>query len=165
MKVTEMKRTHLPLTKLLSRIGAMFLTIAILTGGMVSGAAATTDWPGFRGPWGNGYASVPGDRQPAGLPLHWSETNNIKWKTAIPFKGWSTPVVMGGQVWLTTTTEDGHDFYAICVDATTGEIRFNEKLFHCHPIGFPMKSAFFANFDFLHCLISRWKSELTQNPL
>ena len=36
---------------------------------------------------------------------------------------------------------------------------------HCHPIGFPMKSAFFANFDFLHCLKTRWKSELTQNPL
>jgi hypothetical protein len=48
--------------------------------------------------------------------------------------------------------------------AATGEgKKANDK--HCHPIGFPMKSAFFANFDFLHCLKTRWKSELTQNPL
>ena len=38
---------------------------------------------------------------------------------------------MGGQVWLTTATEDGHDFFAICADADTGKILCNEKLFHC----------------------------------
>jgi outer membrane protein assembly factor BamB len=37
---------------------------------------------------------------------------------------------MNGQVWLTTATEDGHDFFAIGLDAETGEIRFNEKVFH-----------------------------------
>ncbi len=37
---------------------------------------------------------------------------------------------MGGQVWLTTATEDGHDCFAICVDAETGKVRFNEKVFH-----------------------------------
>src|SRR2546426_12470502 len=100
--------------------------------------AAGADWPEFRGPFGDGHASAPGETRLAGLPLHWSETENIKWKTAIPFRGWSTPVVMGGQVWLTTATEDGHDFFAICVDAETGKIRFNEKLFHCdapEPLG------------------------------
>jgi outer membrane protein assembly factor BamB len=89
------------------------------------------DWPGFRGPFGNGYVSAPGDSKPVGLPLHWSETENVKWKTPIPLRGWSTPVVMGGQVWLTTATEDGHDFFAICVDAASGKILFDEKLFHC----------------------------------
>jgi outer membrane protein assembly factor BamB len=39
-------------------------------------------------------------------------------------------VVLGGQVWVTTATDDGHDFFAICVDAETGKIRFNEKVFH-----------------------------------
>ncbi len=38
---------------------------------------------------------------------------------------------MGGQVWLTTATEDGHDFFVLCVDAETGKILFNQKLFHC----------------------------------
>jgi hypothetical protein len=82
------------------------------------------DWPEFRGPRGDGH--VPG----SGLPLHWSETNNVKWKTEIPHQGISTPVVMDGQVWLTTATAEGHDFFAICVDAETGKIRFNEKIFH-----------------------------------
>ncbi len=88
------------------------------------------DWPEFRGPWGDGHAAAPGDSKLIGLPLHWSETNNVKWKVEIPHRGWSTPVVMGGQVWLTTATEDGHDFFALDVDAETGKIRFNEKVFH-----------------------------------
>ena len=96
----------------------------------IGGPAARADWPEFRGPWGDGHASAPGDTQPVGLPLHWSETNNVKWKTEIPYRGWSTPVVMGGQVWLTTATLEGHDFFAIGLDAETGVIRFNEKVFH-----------------------------------
>ena len=75
-------------------------------------------------------ASAPGDAKMVGLPLHWSETNKLKWKTAIPFRGWSTPVIMGGQVWVTTAKVDGHDFYAVGLDADTGKILFNEHLFH-----------------------------------
>jgi outer membrane protein assembly factor BamB len=92
--------------------------------------AAYADWPEFRGPWGDGHVSAPGDSKPIGLPLTWSETNNVKWKTEIPFRGWSTPVVLGGQVWVTTANVDGHDFYAICVDEEKGKIRFNQHLFH-----------------------------------
>ena len=86
------------------------------------------DWPEYRGPTGDGH--VARDKKFLGLPLHWSETSNVKWKTAIPYNGLSTPVVMGGQVWLTTATDDGHDFYAICVDEQTGNVRLNEKIFH-----------------------------------
>ncbi len=87
---------------------------------VLGGPRAQADWPEFRGPWGDGHASAPGDTKPVGLPLHWSETNNVRWKTEIPYRGWSTPVVMGGQVWLTTATLEGHDFFAIGVDAETG---------------------------------------------
>lgn len=104
--------------------------LAVVSGWAFGAAAAPGDWPEFRGPWGNGSAVAPGESKPAGLPLHWSETNNVKWKTEIPYRGWSTPVVMGGQVWLTTATDDGHDFFAVGVDAQTGKIRFNEKVFH-----------------------------------
>ena len=48
---------------------------------VVDGWDARADWPEFRGPRGDGHASAPGDPQPIGLPLHWSETNNVKWKT------------------------------------------------------------------------------------
>lgn len=90
----------------------------------VSPILAAADWPEFRGPSGNGIV------ESANLPLTWSETENVRWKTEIPHKGWSTPVVLGGQVWLTTATPEGNDFYAICVDAETGQIIFNERLFH-----------------------------------
>jgi outer membrane protein assembly factor BamB len=95
-------------------------------------------WPDFRGPWGDGHTSAPGDTNLVALPLNWSETNNVSWKTPIPFLGWSTPVILGKQIWLTTATEDGRDFFALCVDAGSGKIMFNERVFHCdtpEPLG------------------------------
>jgi len=105
-------------------------TLSALALLLVLTSAARADWPEFRGPWGDGHVNPPGDSKPIGLPLHWNETNNVKWKTEIPYRGWSTPVVAGNQVWVTTSTEDGHDFYVIGLDADTGSVRINEKLFH-----------------------------------
>jgi len=106
-------------------------------------ATMMADWPEFRGPNGNG-AVVRTDRtDPDQLPLNWSESRNIRWKTPIPYQGWSTPVVMNGQIWLTTATEDGHDFHVLCSDAASGEILFNEPVFHCddpEPLGNDLNS-------------------------
>jgi outer membrane protein assembly factor BamB len=110
----------------------------LLIGSTAATLAAGTDWPQFRGPRGDGHVAAPGDTRKIGLPLTWSETENVRWKTEMPLRGWSSPVIMGNQVWLTTATTDGHDFFVICVDAGTGEIRLNEKLFHCdkpEPLG------------------------------
>lgn len=99
-------------------------------------AFAAADWPQFRGPFGDGYVSR--GTSTTGVPLTWSETENVKWKTEIPHRGWSSPVVCEGQVWITTATTDGREFFAICVDAATGEVRKNEKLFTCEkpePLG------------------------------
>jgi hypothetical protein len=79
------------------RRGLSFWLAAWLGLGSLAGRA---DWPEFRGPTGDGHAPA----EAAGLPLHWSETENVRWKTEIPHRGWSTPVVLGGQVWLTTAT-------------------------------------------------------------
>ncbi len=91
---------------------------------LLSGWLAADDgWPQFRGPQGNGHAAI------AGLPLTWSETNHVTWKTPIHDRGWSSPVVLDGQVWLTTATEDGRQLFAVCVDRETGGIVHDLKLF------------------------------------
>lgn len=94
------------------------------------GVAAHAEWLEFRGPFGDGHVSPPGETKLIGLPLHWDETKNIRWKTAIPFHGQSTPVVLDGQVWVTTATEEGNDLYVMGIDAETGKVFFNEKVFH-----------------------------------
>jgi len=98
------------------------------------------EWRQFRGPRGNGLASPPGTKS-AGLPIRWSEQENVRWKTPIPHRGWSTPVVMEGRLWLTTATPDGHEFFVVCVEADSGRICLQEKLFHAdhpEPLGNPM---------------------------
>jgi hypothetical protein len=57
------------------------------------------DWPQWRGPDGLGHSSA------KGLPTEWSETTNIAWKTATPGRGWSSPVIDGRDIWLTTAIE------------------------------------------------------------
>jgi outer membrane protein assembly factor BamB len=116
------------------------LILAALAGRL---SAGPVEWSRFRGPYGDGHVQAPGDTNTIGLPLHWSEQENIKWKTEIPYRGWSTPVIMGGQAWLTTAPVDGHDFYVLCLDAQTGKILLNEKLFHTdnpEPLGFDVNS-------------------------
>jgi outer membrane protein assembly factor BamB len=99
---------------------------------------AAANWPDFRGPDQNGHAGGMGVTNRIGLPLQWSDSENVKWKTPLPHKGWSTPVVHGDQIWLTTATPEGREFFALCVAASTGKILHNERLFHCEtpePLG------------------------------
>ncbi len=122
------------MTRFPGRLVAFVVLVVLAVGSLVQGAG----WPEFRGPHGDGHAAASDDAASAGLPLEWSESKNVRWKTEIPYRGWSTPVVLDGQIWLTTATEDGHDFYAICVDAETGKLLHNELVFHCdqpEPLG------------------------------
>lgn len=115
------------------------LIVGLLAGSII----ARAEWPDFRGPQQNGHAVATSVAKQIGLPVQWSETNNVNWKTAIPHKGWSTPVIQGKQIWLTTATPDGRDYFAVGVDATSGKIIFNERIFHCdapEPLGNNMNS-------------------------
>lgn len=100
---------------------------------MAGHSRAAENWPAFRGPTGDGQAMA------KDLPVRWSETDNVRWKTAIHDKGWSSPVIWGDQIWLTTAREDGKELFAICVDRKTGAIRHDIKVFDvekpafCHP--------------------------------
>jgi len=63
------------------------------------------------------------------MPVSWSESKNIKWKTAIHDRGHSSPVIWGKGIWLTTATEDGHKLYVLCVDRESGQVLVDKKLF------------------------------------
>jgi len=84
---------------------------------------AADNWPQFRGPDGTGHSDA------RDLPLNWSETQNIVWKTPIHDRGWSSPVVFGKQVWLTSASKDGRQLFAICLDKDTGKVIRDIKLF------------------------------------
>lgn len=95
------------------------------------------DWPQFRGPTGQGHASE------RNLPLEWSETRNILWKTPVPGSGWSSPVVAGGKVWLTTVTETKDarrdrvnvSLRALAYDVETGREVVNVEVFQIKDAG------------------------------
>ena len=100
--------------------------LALLAAFAVTGGAfaRTLDWPEFRGPTGQGHSDE------RGLPLTWSETRNVRWKAAIPGKGWSSPSIQGDRIWLTAATEEGKSLRAISVDRNTGAIVQNIEVFH-----------------------------------
>jgi outer membrane protein assembly factor BamB len=65
----------------------------------------------------------------------WSETKNVRWKTAIPGRGWSSPAIQGDRIWLTTATEEGKSLRAISVDRNTGAIMQNVEVFRLKSMG------------------------------
>jgi outer membrane protein assembly factor BamB len=95
--------------------------LMIVLAGQSLNAADT--WPQFRGPSGDGISDA------KNLPLTWSDTQNVKWKTPVHGKAWSSSVVWGSQVWMTTATPEGKELYAICLDRDTGKIIYDLKLF------------------------------------
>ena len=91
---------------------------------MAGASAAEAQWPQFRGPDGQGHSSE------SQVPLEWSETKNIAWKTAIPGLGWSSPVIANGKVWITTAVEQrGISLRALAFDAATGKEIVNVEVF------------------------------------
>ena len=66
-----------------------------------AGASAATNWPQWRGPLANGVAPR------ANPPIHWSETNNIRWKIPLPGQGHSSPVIFGDAIYLTEAVPIG----------------------------------------------------------
>ncbi len=104
---------------------------------------AAAEWPEWRGPAGQGHA--PGK----GLPTAWSETRNVTWKAELPGRAWSSPVIEGKSIWLTTAIEtpakkedmerrlkantgdqaltvlEKVELRALCVDRDTGKLTQN----------------------------------------
>jgi len=91
----------------------------------LAGPAPGGEWPQFRGPAADGHAPGP-------LPIAWSESDNVVWKTPLAGLGWSSPVIRGDRVYLTTATEtegDGRSLRLVCLDARTGAVAWDRELF------------------------------------
>ena len=90
-----------------------------------SAAAQQGDWPEFRGPTGQGHSSE------RGLPLDWSESRNIIWKTGLGGRGWSSPVIASGRVWITTAIQEpaGASLRALAFDFDSGAQVANVEVF------------------------------------
>ena len=78
-------------------------------------ATAESNWPEFRGPGGDGIASD------VDLPDSIGE-ETVQWRVPVPGKAWSSPVVWGDEVWLTSATEDGTQMSVLCVDRRSGKV-------------------------------------------
>lgn len=86
-----------------------------------------SDWPGWRGPAGNGVA--PSDQTP---PTKWSNTENMAWKVAIPGRGHGSPTVVGNHVYLPTAEVEGEIQSVICFDRTSGRHLWKRTIHQGH---------------------------------
>jgi len=114
---------------------------------LLSVGAFAADWKQWRGSAGIGVSHS------KALPTQWSETKNIKWKTALSGRGWSSPVIEGKRIWVTAAHEtlaseeaskkrlksntgsqpltvlEKASFHAICIDRDSGDILYDVELF------------------------------------
>ena len=98
---------------------------------LLCGRVFASDWPQFRGPNGDGVSDA------TNVPVAWSTSENVAWKSAIPGEGWSSPVLVDGKLYLTTAVagegEEGVSLRAICVDAADGRIVWNVEALSADP--------------------------------
>ena len=94
-----------------------FLSLLLLS--LLSPASIVADWPQFRGPDGQGHSDA------KGIPVEWSEEKNVKGKMPVPGQGFSSPVISGGQIWMTSSEMEGKSLHAICLDLATGNLLHN----------------------------------------
>ena len=131
-----------------ARVGfvAVLMLVPALAGIGPAGLAAESDnWPHFRGPTMNAAVADNPD-----LPETWSQTENVEWVTDVPGLGWSSPVVWGNRVFLTTVTAMGefeqpkpglyapqgrpepppleHDWLVYCLDLETGDVLWRRSV-------------------------------------
>jgi outer membrane protein assembly factor BamB len=117
-----MKRRMISKNALLSAAG---LALAL------SNNVAAADWPEFRG------SNAQGQSEATNLPLTWSPTAGIAWKAAVAGVGWSSPVVIGERIYLTSALPIGgvedpkadRSLHALALDAATGKPVWDVEIF------------------------------------
>jgi len=92
-----------------------------------TGSGSALDWPEFRGPGGQGISNA------RNVPLNWGSSSNIVWRAVISGIGWSSPVLRGGRLYVTTaviaTEKSNPSLRALCLDAGNGKILWDTEVF------------------------------------
>jgi outer membrane protein assembly factor BamB len=123
--------------------------LSILMCMLAMSVQAQDNWPQFRGPQAQGVS------ENSALPTQWSATENVAWKTDLPGRGWSSPVVWGKHVFLTTVVNQGvseepkkglyfggnrmkapesvHQWKVYCLDLETGAVRWERQVHEAAP--------------------------------
>ncbi len=130
-------------------------------------AAVDANWPQWRGPASTGVSPE------KNLPVEWSSTKNVKWKTPVPGRGHSSPIVWGKKVFLTTAIEGGvvpgakatthiiegqvfihpdsvggdrkHTFKVLCLDKETGKLLWEQTAYEGTPYDDRHRKSSFAS--------------------
>jgi outer membrane protein assembly factor BamB len=135
------------------KCNALILTVTSTILFLLNSLAAAPDnnWPQFRGPGSRGISTNPN------LPDHWSATENVAWKTEIPGRGWSSPIVWGDRVFLSTAVSSGtneppkkglylggerpnaprpdHEWKVLCLDLLSGKVQWEQVVHRGTPGG------------------------------
>jgi len=112
---------------------AQIFSFGFIVLALASQCLGQSNWPEFRGSDGTGT------NLSANVPLRLDDTKNIAWEVQPRGKGWSSPVIWGDQLWITTATVDGKKQYALCYDRHTGVVIHDLLVFenadpaYCHP--------------------------------
>ena len=99
--------------------------LVLIFGGSVGSAE---NWPGFRGPTGQGISTE------ENLPLHWDANSNLVWKAVLPGEGWSSPIVWGDAVFVTAALEGGTRCHVLRLDRDTGRVVWDREVFEQLPL-------------------------------
>lgn len=104
----------LTMTKSIASLAALMLAAGMLR---------AENWPQFRGPTAQGHSTE------KNLPLTWSASENVAWKTALPGESWSSPIVWGDRVFVTTATDGGESCRVLSLDRKSGKILWDTEVF------------------------------------
>ena len=115
-----MMHSHRSLGVLLDRSARLCVLIAMCA---AVSPCCGENWPGFRGPTGQGIS------REKNLPLTWGLHENLAWRAQVPGIGWSSPIVWEDRVFVTSTTPDGTSCHVLCLDAATGHLAWDKEVF------------------------------------
>ena len=114
----------------MKHLALLAVTLALSSG--IDARAGETEWPQFRGPTGQGISEA------ANVPVKWGAEESVAWKIEVPGKGWSSPILSRGRLYLTSAVGDpaagGVTLHALCLDATDGRTLWDTEVFGAVPV-------------------------------